>query len=111
VTIKELEQAVAAVDRLDWRIAFDGVSGYWEAWFHPDWEADPRKVAVYLSDSEPSANEQAAMKALQLALEKLPALTRVAREAMKVVEDDRDPPFQPGFLADLVLALADLEDY
>jgi len=76
----DLERAMAAVDRLDWRIAFDE-TGIWEAWFHPNWEADPRRVAIYLADDKPSANEVAAIAALKLIVEHAPTLIRLARAA------------------------------
>lgn len=80
--LDEIEAAVAACDRLDWRIYWCEETEQWEAWFHPEWDADPNAVVrVVLADDLPSKNEFACMAALQHMLANAPALLRVARAA------------------------------
>jgi hypothetical protein len=81
--LDQLEQAIAAVDRLDWRFVQDA-DGYWYAYFHPDWQADP--VRVVLADEEPSKNEIAAIAALQLMMEHAPKLVQVAKAAQAMYD-------------------------
>jgi hypothetical protein len=80
-----LAAAVAATDRLDWRIDYDEEAEEWAAWFHPEWEADDRAVVrVVLADDEPSKNELACMAALQHMLAHAPALLAVAQAAQEL---------------------------
>ena len=80
--LDDLEAAIARCDNLDWRIDYDEETEEWYAWFHPDWEADPRRVIrVVLADDEPSANEQACIQAMQLVMANAPAMMQVARAA------------------------------
>jgi hypothetical protein len=84
--LDELEAAIQRCDNLDWRIDYDEDAEEWYAWFHPDWEADPRRVIrVILADDEPSANEQACIQAMQLVLANAPAMMGAIRAARQAV--------------------------
>lgn len=75
-TLDELESAVNAVRRCDWRITQEE-TGEWIAWFDPDWQALDVRVFLTL-DGEPSPNEVAAVAALQMVMAHAPALVEVA---------------------------------
>lgn len=82
MSLDELEAAIARCDNLDWRIDYEEEAGVWCAWFHPDWQADPRRVIrVILADDEPSANEQACIQAMQMVMAQAPAMMKMIRLA------------------------------
>ena len=84
--LDNLEAAIARCDNLDWRIDYDEEAEVWCAWFHPDWEADPRRVIrVILADDEPSANEQACIQAMQMVMANAPALIAAIKAAHQAV--------------------------
>ncbi len=114
-TLEELEAAVNAVRSTGWRITQEE-TGEWVAWFDPDWDALDVRVLLTLGD-EPSANEVAAIKALQLMMAHAPALVRVARAAAEVCGERFGPttdlqghmPGTPNKIGKLRAALAALD--
>lgn len=114
-TLEELEAAVNAVRSTGWRITQEE-TGEWVAWFDPDWQVDDVRVVLTLDD-EPSLNEVAAIKALQLVLEHAPALVKIARAAAEVCGERFGPatdlqgrkPGAPSGTSSLRAALAALD--